>query len=43
MLRHTMTEIVNKMKVQGVPLSLPEEEEADKTKQAQIEQTYENH
>ena len=52
MQRHKMTEIVKKgkRKVQGVPQSqtaaLPrpqEEEETDKSKQAQIEQTYENH
>ena len=52
MQRHKMTYIVKKgkRKVQGVPQSQTaahprhqEEEETDKTKQAQIEQTYEKH
>ena len=49
--KHTIyIKIKGKRKVQGVPLSrtavLPrhqEEEETDKSKQAQIEQTYEKH
>ena len=48
--RHTLGEKQGKRKVQGVPQSqtaaLPrpqEEEETDKSKQAQIEQTYEKH